>query len=306
MKVSVALACYNGEDYIGEQLLSIKEQTRPVDEVVISDDGSSDGTVSVVRSFIEQNGLSSTWTLLQNEKNLGFAENFRSAIDSTTGDVFFLSDQDDLWVPDRVEKMTAVMERYGQIGVLNTEFVTFSKREELQALSPDPGDEAGPEQIPFHRHTRYLQAPGCVMCVRRTFYESVRENWFQGWAHDEFLWCTAVLTGKNFRWKYDSLLRRTHEKQTSGHLGHSREKRILYLETQRKSSECLLRMAQEKRMPRKAVTLLQKNCKMYRYRLRLVRDKKRSVAFPLLLYLGYYASARSYPVELQMAWKGKV
>lgn len=98
--LSVALCTYNGARYIREQIESILNQTMPVDEIVVCDDGSSDDTISI----IQQTQLSSTKTtvrLYQNESSLGVANNFQKAVNLCNGDIIFLSDQDDVWNPEK-------------------------------------------------------------------------------------------------------------------------------------------------------------------------------------------------------------
>ena len=102
MKLSVAIATYNGAEYVEEQLESIRTQSRPVDEVVICDDKSSDNTVEIVESFINKNNLGDSWRIEVNPENLGYASNFIGAARKTTGDLIFFCDQDDIWLPDRV------------------------------------------------------------------------------------------------------------------------------------------------------------------------------------------------------------
>ena len=111
MKKSVAMATYNGAEYIVEQLESIRTQTMAVDEVIICDDCSKDDTVAVVQKYIEEHDLTDTWKIEVNEKNLGYASNFIGAAMKTTGDLIFFCDQDDVWVPDRIKVMTELMEK---------------------------------------------------------------------------------------------------------------------------------------------------------------------------------------------------
>lgn len=99
---SVAMATYNGSQYIAEQLRSIENQTIRPDEIVICDDGSSDDTVAVIRDYAAQSALNIK--LYQNEKNLGFRRNFEKAISLCTKEVVFLCDQDDIWVKNKVER----------------------------------------------------------------------------------------------------------------------------------------------------------------------------------------------------------
>ncbi len=101
MKTSVALCTYNGELFLSEQLQSILEQSIAVDEIIICDDGSTDNTISIIDSFINQGALIQ---LFKNPMNLGGKKNFEQAVSNCTGDVIFLSDQDDIWMPNKVER----------------------------------------------------------------------------------------------------------------------------------------------------------------------------------------------------------
>ncbi len=109
MLVSVVIAAYNGERFILRQLESIKKQTRQVDEVIICDDRSTDNTVSLVCDFISKNSLEN-WNIYINEKNVGYCFNFYGAIERAKGDIIFLSDQDDMWAENKVERMCEVFE----------------------------------------------------------------------------------------------------------------------------------------------------------------------------------------------------
>ncbi len=310
MKVSVAMATYNGEKYIEEQLRSILEQTRPVDEVVICDDGSSDGTAAVVRDFIDTHDLKN-WNFFENEHNLGYSENFRKAMDklgSVGGEdrLIFLADQDDYWVKDRVEQMACQMERHPEIALLNTRQQTFCSGEEPWRAPSAGGDFGQPTPMKLTPHTRFLRSLGCEMVVRQSFYERVKPHWYTGWAHDEFLWSMALLGGSCYEWAYVSLYRRLHEKQVSGHLGHETQKRIQYLEGVRQSSEYLLRVSEEEGAPNDVCRLFRKNVRAHQLRLELIQKRKRLAALRLLPYLRYYYAPKSYLVELAMALKGTI
>lgn len=100
LKISVCLASYNGEKYIKEQLDSILPQLSQNDEVIISDDGSTDKTIDVVRNF---NDL--RIKIVENNLGKGYSRNFENAINNASGEYIFLSDQDDFWMPNKVELM---------------------------------------------------------------------------------------------------------------------------------------------------------------------------------------------------------
>lgn len=98
MKISVCMATYNGEQYLRPQLDSILNQLSPGDELIISDDGSTDGTLDIIESYSDQR----IKLLHSPHKNLIL--NFENALTHANGDVIFLSDQDDIWFEDKVKK----------------------------------------------------------------------------------------------------------------------------------------------------------------------------------------------------------
>lgn len=110
--ISVALATYNGERFIGEQLASIKNQTLLPTEIVISDDNSKDRTLEVVAEVLDAKWRSTNNVkvkVLTNTKALGPGPNFEQALKACTGDYIVLCDQDDLWHPDKVQTLCSVL-----------------------------------------------------------------------------------------------------------------------------------------------------------------------------------------------------
>jgi glycosyltransferase involved in cell wall biosynthesis len=106
MLISVAMCTYNGEKYIKEQINSILSQTVLPDEIIICDDGSTDDTINIIRGINNPR-----IKLQQNPVNLGFIKNFEQAIKKCSGDIIFLSDQDDVWLPNKVEEMIAAFNK---------------------------------------------------------------------------------------------------------------------------------------------------------------------------------------------------
>jgi glycosyltransferase involved in cell wall biosynthesis len=95
--ISVALASYNGAKFIAAQLQSILCQLGTNDEIVVSDDASSDDTVSVVQSLSD-----ARVRVLAHGQRVGYIKNFERCIRAVRGTYVFLSDQDDVWSPDKV------------------------------------------------------------------------------------------------------------------------------------------------------------------------------------------------------------
>lgn len=100
-KVSIVMCTYNGEKYIREQLDTLLHQTYPIHEIIIQDDHSTDGTMPILQSYEENYPFIKTF---RNEGEKGINPNFLSAILRATGDYIAISDQDDLWELDKIEK----------------------------------------------------------------------------------------------------------------------------------------------------------------------------------------------------------
>lgn len=115
--ISVCIATYNGEKYIKEQLLSILHQLNKNDEVIISDDYSTDKTLEVIKS-LNDNRIK----IFFNNKEKGYTRNFENALEKASGDIIFLSDQDDVWMNTKVEKMLKYLDNYEMV-VCNAELV---------------------------------------------------------------------------------------------------------------------------------------------------------------------------------------
>ena len=101
MKISIALATFNGAAYLGEQLDSIKRQSLQPTELIISDDSSSDDTVEIARRFARDAGFKVTVDVHPRLGN--YNENFVRAIGQCTGDIVVLCDQDDVWAENKLE-----------------------------------------------------------------------------------------------------------------------------------------------------------------------------------------------------------
>jgi glycosyltransferase involved in cell wall biosynthesis len=105
-KVSVAMCTFNGAAFVEAQLESILTQSKPPDEIVLCDDGSTDRTIDIATKIAQK--YPDKIRIIQNERKLGYCRNFESAVSLVTGDVIFLSDQDDVWFPDKVASMLRV------------------------------------------------------------------------------------------------------------------------------------------------------------------------------------------------------
>jgi glycosyltransferase involved in cell wall biosynthesis len=131
-RLSVALATYNGEKFIGEQLTSIISQLDENSEIIISDNGSTDRTVEIINSFNDKR-----ITLLHYSEK-GPVSNFENALRKVSGDIIFLSDQDDVWLENKVQVVKKYLKKYDlvmtdckivdeNLNVLHESFYTVKK-----------------------------------------------------------------------------------------------------------------------------------------------------------------------------------
>lgn len=104
MKKSVCMAVYNGAAHLREQMESILAQLAPADEVIVVDDRSTDESVDILMQFRDPR-----MRLLLNEVNLGVVRSFERAVRASSGDIVFLADQDDVWLPGKVDSVTRVL-----------------------------------------------------------------------------------------------------------------------------------------------------------------------------------------------------
>jgi cellulose synthase/poly-beta-1,6-N-acetylglucosamine synthase-like glycosyltransferase len=202
VRVSVCLASHDGEAWIGEQVRSILEQLGPDDELVVVDDASTDATVAVLEGFDDVR-----ISLSHNDVNLGSVRTFERALELARGAYLLLSDQDDLWVPGRVDAMVAALQE-----------------DAVVATSVAVLGEAGPPRWPLraadsHRFIPNLLAVlvgvrwyfGCAMGVRRGLLSAVLP--FPPWlteSHDLWLGIVGNTHGQMRHLETPSVQRRLH------------------------------------------------------------------------------------------------
>lgn len=117
MKISVALCTYNGEKYIEEQIESIINQTKKVDEIIICDDCSKDNTIKLINKYLKKINIK----VLQNKNNMGVVKNFIKAFNACSGDIVFLCDQDDIWKKNKVQVIVDLFKKNKQINMIGTD-----------------------------------------------------------------------------------------------------------------------------------------------------------------------------------------
>jgi GT2 family glycosyltransferase len=156
--ISVCMATYNGAGYLRPQLDSILTQLDPDDELLVQDDGSSDGTVEIVRSYGDPR-----IQLAANERNLGVIATFERCLVRARHDIVFLADQDDEWLPGKIDAMVARFADPHVTGVV-TEALIVDGDDAVTGESYFAHVHSGPGVLHNFVKNSYL---GCCMAVRR-------------------------------------------------------------------------------------------------------------------------------------------
>lgn len=118
-RFSVAMATFNGEHFLPAQLASIAAQTETPHELVIVDDGSSDRTLDLIDRFSRSTPFSVQ--VIRDGAHLGSTRRFESAIRACTGDIIVTSDQDDVWLPEKLERVRKAFDSQPGSGVILTD-----------------------------------------------------------------------------------------------------------------------------------------------------------------------------------------
>jgi glycosyltransferase involved in cell wall biosynthesis len=183
------MATCNGERFVATQLRSILSQLGPDDEVVLVDDASSDRTLDVIASFRDER-----IRLLRNERNAGVFATFERALRATHGDVVFLSDQDDVWLPGKVDEVVACFDRDPLLLLVlsDAEVIDDQGRVTEASFMALRGGFKGGFGATLVRN-RYL---GCTMAMRRALLDSALPIPRDVPMHDMWLGSLAVLQGR--------------------------------------------------------------------------------------------------------------
>ena len=127
--IDVLLETYNGEKYLTEQIESILNQTYRNIRILISDDCSKDNTREIIKEYQKKDSRIHAYF---QENNLGYIKNFEFLIKQVESNMFMLSDQDDVWLPEKIEKTAEVMKRenadlvFGDLEVVDENLKTIN------------------------------------------------------------------------------------------------------------------------------------------------------------------------------------
>ncbi|MFJ7750583.1 glycosyltransferase [Arthrobacter sp. NPDC097144] len=208
-QVSVCMASYNGSAHIAEQIASILPQLQAGDELVIVDDASTDDTVDTVEAIGDPR-----IRLIRSAVNRGYVKTFEAALTASTGEFVFLSDQDDVWLPGRVDAMVAAL---GQADVVASNFGYFGqapRRIESIRLRSSDSSRRWANLLALWIGVRPYY--GCAMAFRGSARNLILPfPAFLVETHDQWIALAGNLKGSMVHLEQNTLNRRLHENNTT-------------------------------------------------------------------------------------------
>jgi glycosyltransferase involved in cell wall biosynthesis len=203
------MAAYNGVLHIHEQLDSILAQLNEHDEVLIVDDGSTDGTREWLTTLHDPRVKAHF-----NDVNLGYVRNFEKALQLSTGDIIMLSDQDDLWLPGRVDALIRALDNAEAVASNFSYFEGTPRKIEQFRLKNGTGNHKIRNLIRLW--IGIIPYYGCAMAFRRSFIQtSLPFPPFLYETHDQWLAMLANVRGTMTHLELETLSRRLHAHNTT-------------------------------------------------------------------------------------------
>ena len=190
--ISVCLASYNGATHIAEQLRSILAQLGADDEVIVSDDGSTDQTAHIVTTLAQTSTVPIRFT--RNPGQRGYAANFEHALRQAQGDYIFLSDQDDVWLPHKVRVMLqALRDEHYDLCVSNARITDA----QLQVTHPDYFQARGVHTGLVGNFVKFGYLGCCIALTRQQLQRSLPFPSNRRYCtHDNWLFLCAQAMGR--------------------------------------------------------------------------------------------------------------
>lgn len=303
------MAVYNGENYIREQLDSILNQSVKVDEIIISDDGSSDNTVEIIKQYIYHHENDKIILVINNGIH-GFTGNFENAFRCSSADFLFFCDQDDVWKENKVECFLKCAKEYPEYGLyFSNATLTDSQLQSLgQSLwgiyYPEHEKDCMYSVLGGESLVRRLSARNIVTGMSSAVRRDVLQKVFPmhpSLFHDEMIACYCSVNGGFVSINEETAFYRQHGKNSIGIDGS-----MYVADNKRRNNLVGLIKYSDQNMP--IINHLYHKCAEYvRY------DGKQSFAFLRMQYAfleKIYISARSNKIQgavnlLQLFAKGE-
>lgn len=224
MKISIALATFNGSRHLFEQLMSLARQELPPYELIVVDDGSIDETLEIVENFASV--VSFPVHIYKNETRLGYGLNFLKAASLCSGDAIAFCDQDDVWLPEKLERVVVALVVHKADFVVHSAGVVNETLDFTGKRYPDINKDniIGPKLL---REKFY---PGFAISITKRFFEDVKKlmkkpGFFVD-AHDELICEMAEYGWQRYEIARELVNYRQHQSNLIGYHGAIKKQRI--------------------------------------------------------------------------------
>lgn len=223
--ISIVMTTYNGAKYISDQLTSLINQTLAFDELIIVDDGSSDGTYRIIEEFKNQHPSMKIITK-KNDNNLGYKANFKKALSLANGEYIFLCDQDDIWHPTKIAEMIEVMNEKKAMLLACSFDLIDAQNKKIEHICDEKAsnhniikfsvtkDDIVEISLPYLLKQNFSQ--GCTMLVRKNIVHEYLKNTSCILPHDWELAIISACKGKVFFYNKPLIDYRLHSNNTIG------------------------------------------------------------------------------------------
>ena len=217
--VDILMATYNGERFVADQLLSLLQQEYPHIHIYIRDDGSTDQTVNIIEDFCSKYPQNITF-IQDGKKNLGATQNFAALMEYSTASYICFSDQDDIWMKDKVQWMMGIMEKtekqhpgvpvyvFSDLTVADTNMnITHRSLNQRDGLSPrkTATNQLLMQNVPY----------GCATMINRELLLKSLPIPKDALLHDHWMALVASLFGKITYLDEPLVLHRIHDNNAS-------------------------------------------------------------------------------------------
>lgn len=222
--VSVAVATFNGEHHLKEQLESIRAQTLVPHEVIVGDDGSTDATREIVEHFCRETpSIDVRWS--PSGSRLGTAKNFERLVDQCRGDLIAFADQDDVWLPHKLERMRCEFGRDEKVAFAFSDGETIDERGRplgntiFRGIGFTPARKARfRSQAPFETLLQANCVTGATLVARRSALMRTLPI-PEGWLHDYYFALALLIGGQGVLVDEPLIGYRIHSEQQVGLIG---------------------------------------------------------------------------------------
>lgn len=207
--VSVCMATFNGELFLGEQIDSILSELTEFDQLVVVDDCSKDRTLDILSSYASRD---TRIVIIKNEYNLGVVKTFEISLCNASNEIIFLADQDDIWVPGRIDSCLSILASKPEVAavLVNAEILAFDEKTGRSFYCSNA--------VPVLTLSSQLlknKVIGCCLCFRKSVL-GLALPFVPGISmHDWWLGCSSLLVGKIYFLDENKIYYRRHSNNAS-------------------------------------------------------------------------------------------